>query len=105
MSMVGSARAWLPDAFVRLVPVPADVFAPGPQHPLGLPVQAAAGLHEVRHRIDHFAVDVELPLLYRQIADADRSRSPVSRQTIERSLSRRLVAVYIVKHPKLGPGQ
>ena len=88
-----------------LLPVPADVFAPAPQHPLGLPVQAAAGLHEVGHRIDHLAVHIELPLLHRQVADPDRPRLAVSRQVIQRALIRRLVAVDIVEHPQLGPGQ
>ena len=76
-----------------------------PQHPLGLPVQAATGLHEVSYRVDHFAVHIELPLLHRQVADSDRPRPAVSRQMIQRALIRRHVAVDIVEHPELGPGQ
>ena len=41
-------------------------------------IQAATGLHEVRHRVDHFTIHIELPLLHGQITDADRPRSAVS---------------------------
>ncbi len=60
---------------------------------------------EVGHGVDHLAVDVELKLLRGQVADPDRPRSAVSSQVIQRALGGRLVAVDVVEHPQLGPGQ
>ncbi len=105
MGVVRPASARLPDAFVRLVPMAADVFAEGAQHALGLPVERASLPHEVGHGIDHLAVHVQLELVGRRVADPDRPRSPISGQPVEDAFGRRLVAVQVVEDVELGPGQ
>src|SRR5215218_326333 len=105
MSMVRPAGARLPDAFVRLIPVPADVLAESAQRPLCFPIERASLPHEVGHGIDHLAVDIELPLVGRKVAGPYRTRSSVAGQPIHDAFTGRLVAVHVVEHPELGLSQ
>ena len=74
MSVMMASRARFPDAFVRLVPVAANVISKRAEHPSRLSIQNATGADEVSHRIDDFAINVKLQLVDSGVADPNRNR-------------------------------
>jgi hypothetical protein len=73
----------LPDTLVGFLPVAADVFAEGAEHPLRLAIKGAAGSNEVCHGVDHFPVHIQLPLFGCGIANANRSRTLVTGELLQ----------------------
>ena len=80
MREVARTASHFPDALVRLSP---DFLEVRDQRPLQRPGRLAGGetgaARDVKG-VEHFAIDVELELLDRPVADLDRSRAFVARQ-------------------------
>src|SRR6516225_11568111 len=80
MGEVARAASHFPDALVRVSP---DFLQVGHERAFQRPGRVAGG--ETRAAgdvkgVEHFAIDVELELLDRPVADSDRSRAFVARQ-------------------------
>src|ERR687898_285129 len=99
MGVVRRPRSRLPDSFVRLLPVPADVLAEGAERPLRVAVECAARPHEMRYGVDHLSVHIELALPGCRVADPDRPRSPVAGESLQDTLVQGIVAVHVIQNP------
>ena len=71
--------AHLPDSLVRLIPDPGQVFEQNRSYCVPVFVGRQAVAVSVVQRINNFAVDVELDLIYRGVADADGARPFIPR--------------------------
>ena len=80
MGVVEAAGAAFPDPLVRLAPAPADRLAETVEHARRVAVEAPAAGSEPRHGVDHLAVDIELELAMRVVADPHRPRARVALQ-------------------------
>src|SRR5438270_3502691 len=92
MRVVLRPGARLPNAFVRLIPIVRDVLADVDQHLLRGPVEVVSVKRELRGGIHHFAVNIELHLVARGVADAYRAGIAVSAQVMKLALCRRMLA-------------
>jgi hypothetical protein len=70
----------LPDAVVAIAPVLGDVVGDPRDLLAGIAVEPAALPRVDRHRLEHCAVEVELNLVGRAVADPDRRRAAVAGQ-------------------------
>ena len=75
--------AYFPDALVGLLPVVADPVEGAGHTPPGVDAGWNAVLHGEVGSVDEFAVDVELQLARRGVADADGTRATVAVQVVE----------------------
>ncbi len=104
MEEVARRPAHLPQPLVRLAPVGADRVRQAAHE---LPVRRGdppADLRVEPDRLEHLAVDVELPLLHRAVADPHRARAPVAGEVGELDLGEHPLAADPVEDLEvLGP--
>jgi hypothetical protein len=105
MGVVTRTCSGFPQALVRHLPVATHVLAKVTEHSLRLPIKGTSSSSELGGGVDHFAVDVELGLLGRGVANTDRSGSPVTRQMVQGPFSGGTLAVNVIENPQLRPGQ
>ncbi len=81
-----AAAARFPDAFVRLLPDRLEMLEHLALHVPGGLVRLQAADARQMQRVHHFAVDVELELADRVVADAHGLRALVARQPVDLQL-------------------
>src|SRR5438477_470058 len=74
---VSALSAHLPDALIRFTPALADQLAKANQLFLRAAIERSSIAHEVQHRADHSAVEVELYLSRGRVANPDWPRAAV----------------------------
>jgi hypothetical protein len=77
---------------------PAELVSEADQHVRRGAIDAPAAADEIRGRLDHLAVRVELHLLDGGVADADGAGAGVAGEVRKLPLGRRLPPVEIVEH-------
>src|SRR6185503_10634318 len=80
--IVARSAPHLPDAGVGALPVPRDPLHQAAEDPPGA-FGHGMRLAPDRGCLEHFAVDVELQLAGRAVADADRPRVHIAREVVE----------------------
>src|SRR5205807_9932339 len=97
MGVMTEFVAFFPHSIVRFVPMFANVLAALAQHLLHLVI----GLfiyEKMRDRLDHFAINVELRLFTRRVADPYGARTKMTGQLRQLAFARRTFAENIVTH-------
>ena len=103
--MLEAPGASLPDPFVRFAPAPAHRFAETGQQARRILVEAATSLREAGRGVDHLAIDIELQLTVRVVADPHRARARVAVEMRQLALGEVRLAENVVEHLQLGPAQ
>src|ERR1041385_1015134 len=102
MSIISSSGSWLPNAFIRLVPVFCNVFSKSDQRFLRTAIKAAVQLPILRACINHLAVNIELKLFAGAIANAYRNRAAIAAQMHKFVLVWSKLAEYRVQNFEFG---
>ncbi len=100
-----AAVALFPDTIVRPAPQPADRPAEARDAARLLELERAASMHELVRRLDHGAVDIELQLVVRRIADAHGPGAPVAFEVRQMLFLQVRIAEDVVEHVQTGPAQ
>ena len=87
--MVAGRPAHRPQALVGLLPVRGDELGEGPQQPAILLVQTAAEALVEQSEVEDLAVDVDLMLAVRAVADPHRPAGAVALEVVEHALDQR----------------
>src|ERR1035441_9971730 len=101
MRMVSASPSRLPDAFIGLIPIPGDIVSKADEGALHIAIQMPAVEGELRGCVHDFAIDVELQLVARGIADANRSRFTIARKIVEFAFYGSFIAVDVVHDAQL----
>src|SRR6266542_3894904 len=95
--------ARLPHSVIRLPPMVADVLAILTKHLLRFAVDLRFSAREMCHCLDHLAVNVELKLFGRCVAEANWIGAGVSGEVRQSFLARDTFAIDVVKSSQLRP--
>src|ERR1700734_3139300 len=93
MGMVLASEPGFPNALVWLIPILCNIISKPDQGLLHFTVETPAMECELRRRVDHFTIDVELKLFARRVPDAHRTRFAISAQVLQFAFHRSLVAI------------
>src|SRR6185312_11548511 len=94
--LVGSAR--LPDSLIGKHPVLADILADSPQNVGTRSIDRLVEFFKLRRSRDYLAIDVELQLIARPVAEAHRTRIAISRPVCQVALGLGLPPINAVHH-------
>ena len=83
MSVVLTPASRLPNTLVGLVPMLRHVISEADQYLLHFAIKSAAVKGELRGRVNHLAVNIQLKLISRRVSYADGPRTAISAQVIQ----------------------
>src|ERR1051326_8508743 len=105
MSVVSPPGTWFPDAFIRLVPIFRNILTKADQDFLRASAELTSMLQILRTRVDHLAIDIELKLVARLVADANRAGITIPAQLTEVLLARGDLSKQRIKNFEFRLGQ